>query len=607
MGSQKIYLYESAYIERAHASTSYTGSMLKSGIGHVFASSDLPSNILNYRDLYGYSVYHGAFLRFLIPSSLKYKRITNVDLTCRIRWDYATMGSVRMSNLDAEARLYRYDVAVPFLYDGPMNEITWNMAYGGDAFGSPVTRASLTPVADEENGSEYLSFPLSSIYNSSIMEGDSGYYLTLLVLPQLARSSSEWLEVYGSADYPYITITYEDVEQLPPSPSYPVDTYLKEGEAVLFAWQWNSQTPAVQQNYQLEYKEVSDENYTVVTGGAEHSYLLPAGLPAGTYEWRVKVTNDAGEVSDYSSTALFTIIGKPTAPIINDVDNQTLTTITWNTSEQNAFELTLTDSEGKELIHTLEGTTETSFKPNLFLQGRYTIGLRIKNSIDWWSDWVYKVFTINAVVPQAPSINVIPMDTFVKISFLRSTETDGIAIMRSEAGGDFKVIALIGEGINDYEDHTAKSGVEYTYKIREYADGYTDSQNKFTMIQYDGMVLRSGEVEAHLSQSSDKFLAISEAMERETAVSNYSGREFPMIERGEFTSWELERKFFVTGSEREALDELLKVNAAYYRDSKGRGFACALLGIQYQEFMDEGFLATLRLVRTSEEELIVNV
>lgn len=162
-----------------------------------------------------------------------------------------------------------------------MNEITWNLAYSDSYYGEPILQRSMSPVADMSQGSEDVTFSLASAYSSSLIETDEGLQLTLMVLAQSTTNLPGYLEVYNTSTLPYVDIAYEDVEQLPPTPSYPVDMFLKEGEAVLFAWQWNSQTPAVQQNYQLEYKEVSDENYTVVTGGAEHSYLLPAGLPAG--------------------------------------------------------------------------------------------------------------------------------------------------------------------------------------------------------------------------------------------------------------------------------------------------------------------------------------
>ena len=85
-----------------------------------------------------------------------------------------------------------------------------------------------------------------------------------------------------------------------------------------------------------------------------------AGLPQGTYQWRIKGTNDAGETSAYSEVAEFNVVGKPTAPIINEVPNRTLTQITWNTTDQNAYDITITDANGKVLIDESVASAESS-------------------------------------------------------------------------------------------------------------------------------------------------------------------------------------------------------------------------------------------------------
>ena len=211
----------------------------------------------------------------------------------------------------------------------------------------------------------------------------------------------------GSGYAAYIDITYEDVTQEPPTPSYPANTYVMENTDILFAWAWNSSTAAVQAAVQLEYKLASAGSWTVLSlTQTAHTYKLAGGLPQGAYVWRIKGTNDASETSTYSNTAEFTVIGKPSVPIINTPANKALTEITWQANDQNSSDITLTDSTGKILIEETVGSPTASYKPNMFLKGTYTVGIRYRNSSGMSSDWSYKAFSITASGPTKPTMTL---------------------------------------------------------------------------------------------------------------------------------------------------------------------------------------------------------
>jgi hypothetical protein len=88
---------------------------------------------------------------------------------------------------------------------------------------------------------------------------------------------------------------------------------------------------------------------------------------------------------------------------------------------------------------------------------------------------------------------------------------------------------------------------------------------------------------------------------------NFSGREYPMIERGEFTTIEINRRFYVSPEDKRILDGLCKEERIFYRDTKGNAFPAAIRSVSYDAYMGDGYLATIDLIRLNEEEVVVNV
>ena len=87
----------------------------------------------------------------------------------------------------------------------------------------------------------------------------------------------------------------------------------------------------------------------------------------------------------------------------------------------------------------------------------------------------------------------------------------------------------------------------------------------------------------------------------------YVGREYAVIERGEYTEQTLAKQFHVTKAQRRILDRLAKEKALFYRDSRGNAFKAAILGVSYNGYMDDAYIASIKLTRTAADEVIINV
>ena len=323
-----------------------------------------------------------AVLQFTIPNTIKYKRFTKATLAFYTASDWSIYSGYGIK-------------AAPYLTGDTLQSLTQETLESFGTVGDRKIYEHYSLSVTDPTFPRWRSIEILDIFNGNIY--NNTYFTVLLnVVPGLGVSANESASIGGTGSLypPSLTLEYEDVAQDPPTPTYPNGTYLNENTDILFSWAWNSATAAVQTAVQLEYKLKTAENYTTVSlTQSTHTYMLAGGLPQGTYQWRIKGTNDAGETSGYSEVAEFNVIGKPAVPVINTPEDKTLTEITWNTTDQNSFDITLTDANGKELINETVASSVSSYKPNLFLKGTYTVGIRTRNSTGRSSDWSYKVFS----------------------------------------------------------------------------------------------------------------------------------------------------------------------------------------------------------------------
>lgn len=522
-----------------------------------------------------------AVLRFTRPNAIKYKKITRATLeTVLVAKPAGGVGT----------KLYW----CPYKTDAALSAINFgNYKTAGEK--GEWNSITIQPVYSSAEEHYLITLDLTGVFASNIKND-----VFNIIIAGGGAPDYEYFYVPNSAGSDYLTIEYEDAPQLPPTPTYPKDVTLLESNSTLFTWQFNSDTEATQAGVTLAYKLQSAGSFTeIALTQTGHSYTLNQTLAPGAYEWKIKATNDIGETSAYSDVALFNIVGKPAAPVINTPDNKTLTTISWQTSDQTACDIELQDASGKSLVREMFATTVTSYKPNMFLKGTYTFSVRTKNSSGMWSDWASIGFTINAAGPTAATMNAIPMDDRVRVEFVT---TSAAAIVRVEDGNE-KVLALVSPTDTVYEDLTVKAGVPYTYIVRAYVNGYTDSVPRSVTVNYEGAFI----ADLHLNTSQNKFPRHSGSIERGMAVMKFSGREYPMIERGEFTDYQLTKEFFVTPEQRLRLEELAKEKTVYYRDNRGNAFEVAIQRLTYEAWMNEGYNVNISMIRTAEEEVVVNV
>ena len=582
MSSTTIYMTAGTWYKDGNSSNHSSDSCLKSWVPYAEGTPGV-----------------GAILQFAFPSSLKYKRITSAVLHFYTKWyingyessteetgvktaayviPNSAISLVNGTNLETYGQIGEYIVTEPFT------------RYGGSGY--PRWRTA----------------DVTSIFRSNLYN-DEYFSVILKCAPGYTDNTYVAIASSGTSYPAYLVLEYEDVAQLPPTPSYPNGVYINENTDILFSWGWNSSTAAYQTAVQLEYKLKSGSTWTVVNlTQTNHTYKLTGGLAQGVYEWRIKGTNDAGETSDYSSVAEFTVIGKPAAPVINTPANKALTEITWQATDQNSYDITLTDSDGNVIIDETVASSVSSYKPNMFLKGTYSVGIRYRNSTGLSSEWSYKAFSITASGPTKPTMTLFVDGPKVTVDFTPATDTNYYLIRQPNGGKEELAQDPAVTALGRFTDNTYKFFVPYRYVLRAYAGaGYSDSDPVRINHGLTAIVLETDDDELILSKSEEEYLPYEEDATGETAIYNVVGRDYPVVEHGVYDNWKFTSALYVSEEQKEKLKVMAKKNEIYYRDYSGRGFPVAIQAVNFVRWRKEGYIATIQFVRVAGEELIINV
>lgn len=539
----------------------------------VLSGAKLYSSIYGYTDI-GNKSNVTAYLQFEIPLSVLYKKITRATLHYCMCDDYSPGYT-------------GYVAYHPYLI-GALEGVSYNTVRHHTIGEVKIIHRSW------ENG-QRIAEDITDIFQNNIVN-DIFAVLVSNGMPSTEQCYQSYLGGKSGNNPAYLTVEYEEVEQLPPTISYPSGVYVREGEPVTFSWLYNSLTQATQASATIQWRVKGEEWNTINIPSPEYYYVSDIAFPQGTIEWRVCVTNSIGETSVYSECAEFTVQGKPAMPVIMDVENKCLPCIRWNAVDQCAYEIELASGDTKLIQETVySGVLE--YRPQMFLHGTYTVTIRTRNSIDLWSDKASKTFVINPPAPKTPMVAMRQEGAKVILEVEREKGTK-LAVIR-----DGKVIAVTDGTV--YEDSTVLSGVEYGYRVRVYADGYADSATVSATVFYSGFFLSGSGKEVNCAVSEQKFLELSIRDEQEGELLRYDGREYPVLETGTCRSNVLTRTVTVTD---EQYQELLAISRApaYYRDKERHAFACAVSIDSCNRYMGEKYSLTLTITRVDEEEVLLN-
>ena len=222
-----------------------------------------------------------------------------------------------------------------------------------------------------------------------------------------------------------------------------------------FSWQHIISTGTPQSKADLQSSTDGTTWNTLATVTGENQYYdVPANtFTSGTKYWRVRTYNTDGTASAWSEKAEFIAINAPSAPSIVIQSTGPRPRITWQTSEQEAYQLTLSSGYASGTVY---GTEKAWRSPVYLADGSYTVRVRVQNKYGMWSEWSAAALPISHTEGEAITLSAtagheaaLTWQTAGSYDFYL-VERDGVAIARTVQ--------------KQYIDHTSIGSV--TYRVR---------------------------------------------------------------------------------------------------------------------------------------------
>lgn len=233
--------------------------------------------------------------------------------------------------------------------------------------------------------------------------------------------------------------------------------------ATRFSWQHIISTGTPQSKADLQWSADGTTWNTLATVAGENQYYdVPANkFTSGTKYWRVRTYNTDGTASEWSEKAEFIAINAPSAPSIVIQSTGPRPRITWQTSEQEAYQLTLSSGYASGTVY---GTEKAWRSPVYLADGSYTVRVRVQNKYGMWSEWSAAALPISHTEGEA-------------ITMTATAGHEATLTWQTDGSYDFYLVERDGAAIartlqKEYIDHTSIGSV--TYRVR---GCYADSDN----------------------------------------------------------------------------------------------------------------------------------
>lgn len=337
------------------------------------------------------------------------------------------------------------------------------------------------------------------------------------------------------------------------APLSPVDTVIDGSKDVLFQWQHSISTGTAQSKADLQ-KSTDGQTWTTlatVTGAAKQ-WTCPAGtLTSSIKYWRVRTYNADGIAGEWSDAAQIVVIAAPTAPSIQIKSTGPRPSISWQTSEQEAYQVEL---DGKLSGGTHYGTDKTWTSPAYLADGSHTVRVRVQNQYGMWSNWGTAALPVTNTPGAAITLSV-QASSVADLSWQTSGSYDFYLVYRNG-----KPIAKLTQ--TQYTDELSSGNV--TYQVR---GCYADSSNyglssavtvTITTGQYVTLYGIASGKKVTLKHCGLKNQPVQNAINRDIQYIFMYGSTYPHAERSEFVTKKVGgTAVFLPGEDKAGFDALI--------------------------------------------------
>ncbi len=331
-----------------------------------------------------------------------------------------------------------------------------------------------------------------------------------------------------------------------------------------FSWDHVISTGTAQSAYDLQYS-MNGEDWIAIKSGVTDitNTMIPAeSLPSGNVMWRVRTYNSDGVAGSWSDPAQIVVRTRPQAPSISSFTEGPRPLVTWQSAEQQAYEVKAGDFESGVIFGTLK-----SYKVPIYLpDGFVIIQVRVIDQYGSKSEWASVTAEIRNVSYESIELTTKSGD-HARLTWSASAAFSKYYVYRDDL--------LIGKteesSFVDYEetgkhkyqirgvapdDYYTLSGVAYEIAYPRYAMIAAVESYEFIYLKYTGENSNhqnSGDADMVFTQYSGRRLPLASTTGHETAVQNFSFRtknktEFKDLKKlqGQFVVWK-DKKYSYKG------------------------------------------------------------
>lgn len=266
------------------------------------------------------------------------------------------------------------------------------------------------------------------------------------------------------SDYQEASFTLGVPEQIAPRLIYPTGSYIKNTESLEFSWAFVTDTIEEQKSYELQYRINNGDWKSISEETSRTNYTLNdiRSFGTSTGQWRVRVTNNYGEESQWSEIGKFQVYGVPPRPQIVSVSNKNLPTIKWYSDQQEMFRIRIIDKDNNCIYDSdfILDYANKEFKiPKIINNGKYTFTLTIKNKYGIDSEKAELTQEIEVINKKEVDFNIFKSDYFLELV----SKESNFSVIR-----DGKIIGKSKDGV--FKDYTGANGKYYEYQIMVESD-----------------------------------------------------------------------------------------------------------------------------------------
>lgn len=266
------------------------------------------------------------------------------------------------------------------------------------------------------------------------------------------------------SDYQEASFILGVPEQIAPRLIYPTGSYIKNTEPLEFSWAFVTDTIEEQKSFELQYR-INNEDWKSISEETNRTnYKLKdiRSFGTSTGQWRVRVTNNYGEESQWSEIGKFQVYGVPPRPQIVSVSNKNLPTVKWYSDQQEMFRIRVIDKDNNCIYDSdfILDYSNKEFKiPKVINNGKYTFTLTIKNKYGIDSEKAELTQEIEVINKKEVDFNIFKSDYFLEIV----SKEPSFSVIR-----DGKTIGKSEDGV--FKDYTGANGKYYEYQIMVESD-----------------------------------------------------------------------------------------------------------------------------------------